>query len=89
MPVPGPVRDMRFHTDIMVGNKQVVPASNVENGKNGWVLLVDVDPRGKADKDHVWVGHIEYGWTRLPESEVRFQRYWSEGDKNIPESLRK
>lgn len=72
----------------MVGPKQVVPAANIENGKQGWTLLAGISPEGKADPDHTWVGHEHYGWTRVPDSNVKYVRYWAPDDAMIPAGLK-
>lgn len=67
--------DVRFHTDIMVGPKQIVPSANVEHGKHGWTVLDGMHPDGQRDQDNVWIGNPEYGWTRVHRSSVRYVRY--------------
>lgn len=74
---------MRFHTALMVGPKEVVPAANVEHGKDGWVLQPGKSPDGERDPEHFWIGHKEYGWTRTHASNVRFIRYWKPGDETV------
>lgn len=59
----------------MVGGKQIVPAANVEHGKQGWTVLDGVHPDGARDPASVWIGHTEYGWTRVDRSNVRYVRY--------------
>lgn len=76
------MRDARFHTQIMVGGKEVAPNSNVEHGKEGWALSPGKTPDGERDPDHLWVGHKVYGWTRTHNSNVRYIRYWSPGDED-------
>jgi hypothetical protein len=75
------VRDARFHTQLMIGPKEIVPAANLEHCKGGWLLLVGETPEKKADHGYTWVGHEVYGWTRVHDSNVRFVRYWAPGDE--------
>jgi hypothetical protein len=84
-------RDVRFHTDIMVGPKQIVPQANIENGKLGWTILVDRSPEGKPQPDRIWIGHPDYGWTEQHITGARYIRWWIEGDEkraDFPQALK-
>jgi hypothetical protein len=81
---------MRFHTDLMIGHTQLVPARNVEHGRGGWWLYNGTTPEGQPDPDHVWVvyDHPQGGATRVHESNVRYTRYWWADDPAMPETLK-
>jgi hypothetical protein len=68
-PVPvGEVWDLRCHTDIMIGPKQLSPNANAVHGELGWSIVVD------DELDCVWVGYQGW-WTRVGWDSIRYVRY--------------
>jgi hypothetical protein len=77
--------------EFLVGNKGCYPARNIENGKEGWAVLVEERPDGTPDLGHVWIGGNDAparGWTRIHTSNVRAIRYWNRDDPAMPATLR-
>ncbi len=71
-PSVGAVWDVRCHTDLMVGPKQLPPNQSAVDGKDGWMVVIDDELRC------VWIGYQHNGgpwWSRVDWDNVRYCRY--------------